>query len=95
MNRPLAVREYIYSHHLARFLSSTKLFTLHAYMSCPKTYRAWRRTTDPYPHTIKLSTEPLPEELGSNEVLVRVHAVGLNYRDVAMLQEGKYPVLFE
>jgi NADPH:quinone reductase-like Zn-dependent oxidoreductase len=64
-------------------------------MSDPKTYRAWRRTTGPYPHTIKLSTETLPNELGAHEVLVRIHAVGLNYRDMAMLKDGKYPIPVE
>jgi NADPH:quinone reductase-like Zn-dependent oxidoreductase len=64
-------------------------------MSYPQTYHAWRRTTGPYPHTIRLSTESLPGELGPNEVLVRIHAVGLNYRDTAMLQGGKYPVPVE
>jgi NADPH:quinone reductase-like Zn-dependent oxidoreductase len=61
-------------------------------MSYPKTYRAWRRTTGPYPHTIQLSTKTLPNNLSANEVLLRVHAVDLNYRDIAILQEGKYPI---
>jgi NADPH:quinone reductase-like Zn-dependent oxidoreductase len=64
-------------------------------MSYPKTYHAWRRTTGPYPHTIQLTTETLPDKLGANDVLLRIHTVGLNYRDVAMLQEGKYPVPVE
>jgi NADPH:quinone reductase-like Zn-dependent oxidoreductase len=58
-------------------------------MSYPKTYRAWRRTTGPYPHTIQLSTKTLLNNLSAKEVLLRVHAVGLNYRDIAILQEGK------
>lgn len=29
--------------------------------------------------------------LGKYDVLIRIHVVSLNYRDVAMLQEGKYP----
>jgi NADPH:quinone reductase-like Zn-dependent oxidoreductase len=60
-------------------------------MSYPKTYRAWRRSATPFPRTLKLSNETLPEALGANDVLIRIHAVSLNYRDVAMLQEGKYP----
>lgn len=64
-------------------------------MSYPKTYRAWRRTTGPYPHHIVSTNEQLPEELGAHDVLIKVHAVALNYRDVAMLQEGKYPAPVE
>jgi NADPH:quinone reductase-like Zn-dependent oxidoreductase len=64
-------------------------------MSFPKTYRAWRRTTSPYPLHIVESTETLPEKLGALDVLIRIHAVSLNYRDVAMLQEGAYPAPVE
>ncbi|EAT82284.2 hypothetical protein SNOG_09949 [Parastagonospora nodorum SN15] len=60
-------------------------------MSYPKTYRAWRRSATPFPRTLKLSNETLPEALDTSDVLIRIHAVSLNYRDVAMLQEGKYP----
>ncbi|KAH7067381.1 chaperonin 10-like protein [Paraphoma chrysanthemicola] len=61
-------------------------------MSLPKTYRAWRRSVTPYPLSLVLSTEQLPEKLGPNDVLIRIHAASLNYRDHAMLKEGKYPV---
>jgi NADPH:quinone reductase-like Zn-dependent oxidoreductase len=64
-------------------------------MSYPKTYRAWRRSTTPYPRTLVLSTETLPDEFGARDVLIRIHAVSLNYRDVAMLREGGYPVEVE
>lgn len=50
-------------------------------MSYPKTYRAWRRSAKPYPLKLVLSTETLPDELGANDVLIRIHAVSLNYRD--------------
>lgn len=60
-------------------------------MSYPKTYRAWRRSVTPYPLTLVSSTEELPGTLNSNDVLVRIRAVSLNYRDIAMLEEGKYP----
>lgn len=57
----------------------------------PSTYKAWRRTTGKEPLTIELTTEqtPKPEDLGNHDVLMKIHAVSLNYRDVAMLH-GKY-----
>ncbi|KAF1980527.1 NAD(P)-binding protein [Bimuria novae-zelandiae CBS 107.79] len=45
----------------------------------------------PYPLTVEPSTENLPESLGPHDVVTRVHAVSLNFRDVAVLQEGRYP----
>ena len=42
--------------------------------------------------SIVQSIETLPKSLGSHDVVLRIHAVSLNYRDVAMLHEGKYPV---
>jgi NADPH:quinone reductase-like Zn-dependent oxidoreductase len=64
-------------------------------MTYPKTYRAWRRSTTPYPRILVSSTEVLPDELGGKEVLIQIHAVSLNYRDGAMLQENEYPVPVE
>lgn len=64
-------------------------------MSHPKTVRSWRRTTQPYPLSIVQSTETLPDVLGALDVVIRIHAVSLNYRDVAMLREGGYPALVE
>lgn len=61
-------------------------------MSHLQTYRVWRRTTGPYPRVIELGTERYPDRLGPHDVLLKIHAVALNYRDVAMLQEGKYPI---
>ncbi|KAL2145074.1 hypothetical protein VTI28DRAFT_7953 [Corynascus sepedonium] len=60
-------------------------------MSLPKTYRAFRRTTGDLPRTISPSTEQLPQQLGPKEVLIKIHAVSLNFRDVAMLN-GRYPI---
>ena len=59
-------------------------------MAIPKTYSAFRRTTGDLPLTIEQSTETLPETLGSQDVLIKVHAVSLNFRDVGMLV-GRYP----
>ena len=64
-------------------------------MPYPKTYRAWRRSAKPFPLKLVLSTETLPDTLGAKDVLIRIHAVSLNYRDAAMLEEGKYPVPVE
>lgn len=63
-------------------------------MAIPKTYQAYRRTTGDIPRTIELSTESLPSSLGPKDVLIKIHAVSLNYRDVAMLH-GRYPVPVE
>ncbi|KAF4944692.1 hypothetical protein FGADI_12514 [Fusarium gaditjirri] len=60
-------------------------------MSIPETYRAFRRTTGDLPRTIEPSTEKAPRELELNEVLIKIHAVSLNFRDVAMLN-GLYPM---
>jgi NADPH:quinone reductase-like Zn-dependent oxidoreductase len=60
-------------------------------MSIPETYKAFRRTTGDLPRTITPTTERLPRELGPHDVLLKVHAVSLNFRDVAMLN-GRYPV---
>lgn len=64
-------------------------------MTYPKTYRAFRRSKTPFPRTISISEETLPDTLGSHDVVIRIHAVALNYRDKAMLEEGKYPVPVE
>jgi NADPH:quinone reductase-like Zn-dependent oxidoreductase len=64
-------------------------------MSYPKTYRAWRRSATPYPLSLVSSTERLPEKLGPHDTLIKIHAVSLNYRDHAMLQEGGYPIPVE
>lgn len=59
-------------------------------MSYPKTYRAIRRTAKPYPLAIEITNETIPKSLGPNDVVIRIHAASLNYRDVAMLHEGKW-----
>lgn len=64
-------------------------------MTLPKTYHAWRRTPQPYPLSIVRTTESTPETLKPHDVLIQIHAVSLNYRDVAMLREGGYPVAVE
>jgi NADPH:quinone reductase-like Zn-dependent oxidoreductase len=60
-------------------------------MALPKTYKAFRHGKGNPPTTLDLVTEELPSSLKSNEVLIRIHAVSLNYRDVAMMH-GNYPV---
>jgi NADPH:quinone reductase-like Zn-dependent oxidoreductase len=60
-------------------------------MQIPKIYKAFRRTTGDLPRTISPSTEELPRELAPHDVLLKIHAVSLNFRDVAMLH-GRYPV---
>lgn len=64
-------------------------------MHYPNTYRAWRRSTGLFPRSIQSTSETIPEVLGIHDVLIRIHAVALNYRDIAMLQEGAYPVPVE
>ncbi|GKT51469.1 zinc-type alcohol dehydrogenase-like protein [Colletotrichum spaethianum] len=62
-------------------------------MTHPTTSLVFRRTDGDLPRTIEQSTEalPAPDELGSRDVLIKIHAVSLNFRDVAMLN-GRYPV---
>jgi NADPH:quinone reductase-like Zn-dependent oxidoreductase len=59
-------------------------------MSYPETYIAYRRTTGPIPNTIEQRRESLPKDLGPHDVVIKNHAVSLNYRDVGMLI-GNYP----
>ena len=54
------------------------------------TYKAYRRSTNPGLKTLIPVTETIPP-LKPTEVLLRIHAVSLNYRDVAMM-DGKYPI---
>ncbi|KAL2203713.1 alcohol dehydrogenase [Sarocladium strictum] len=63
-------------------------------MALPTSYTAFRRTTGNLPRTIEPSTEALPQNLGPKDVLIKIHAVSLNYRDVGMLV-GNYPVEVE
>ncbi|KAK4170637.1 chaperonin 10-like protein, partial [Triangularia setosa] len=60
-------------------------------MPIPETYKAFRRTTGDLPRTIVPSTEPMVQELAPHDVLLKIHAVSLNFRDVGMLN-GRYPV---
>ncbi|RAH75413.1 zinc-dependent alcohol dehydrogenase family protein [Aspergillus aculeatinus CBS 121060] len=57
--------------------------------SLPETYQAFRRTEGTAPLTIEQVTEKLPP-IQSHDILVRIHAVSLNYRDIAML-DNTYP----
>lgn len=58
-------------------------------MSIPQSYKAFRRTADG--SSVEMTEEKLPSSLQPHQVLIRIHAVSLNYRDVAMMN-GKYPV---
>ncbi|KAL1794125.1 hypothetical protein ACET3X_007546 [Alternaria dauci] len=68
-------------------------------MAYPSTYTAYRRSAGKdsasrqNPLTLEKTQETLPEEkdLGPNDVVIKIHAVSLNYRDVAMLVK-EYPV---
>lgn len=51
--------------------------------------RSFRRTKDGT--SLEMSEDPLPKSLKPTEVLIKIHAVSLNYRDVAMIK-GLYPV---
>lgn len=63
-------------------------------MFYPDTYKSFRRTAGDLPYTIEQSQETLPPELGPTEVVIKIRAVSLNYRDVAMLI-GTYPVPYK
>lgn len=65
-------------------------------MAYPSTYSAWRRSglkgTKDQPLTIyRTCDETLPSTLNSNDVLIKIHAISLNYREIAMLI-GTYPI---
>ncbi|ORX91752.1 hypothetical protein BCR34DRAFT_581365 [Clohesyomyces aquaticus] len=59
-------------------------------MSLPSTYRAYRRTSGSRPLTIIPSIETL-QSLSLSQVLIKIHAVSLNFRDIGML-DGRYPI---
>jgi NADPH:quinone reductase-like Zn-dependent oxidoreductase len=69
-------------------------------MSYPSTYTAFRRTagkaSKENPLSLEQTQETLPKEtdLRPNDVVIKIHAVSLNYREVAMLI-GTYPVTVE
>ncbi|KAF3046207.1 hypothetical protein E8E11_009006 [Didymella keratinophila] len=64
-------------------------------MSYPSTYSAWRRSglkgTKEQPLTIyRTHDERLPSALNPNDILIKIRAISLNYREIAMLI-GTYP----
>jgi NADPH:quinone reductase-like Zn-dependent oxidoreductase len=58
-------------------------------MTLPTTHRVYRRTSDG--KSIELLEKPLSHDLKPNQALIKIHAVSLNYRDIAMLN-STYPV---
>ncbi|GAB7362833.1 hypothetical protein MBLNU230_g3136t1 [Neophaeotheca triangularis] len=58
-------------------------------MALPTKTKAFRRTKDG--KSIEAVEDSLPDSLQPSEVLIKIHAVSLNYRDVAMV-EGTYPI---
>ncbi|KAH8692325.1 alcohol dehydrogenase [Talaromyces proteolyticus] len=65
-------------------------------ITVPTHRHAWRRTDDYTPGTakIKLITESLPLPLDPTLVLVKIHAVSLNYRDANIAHGGNpWPVI--
>jgi NADPH:quinone reductase-like Zn-dependent oxidoreductase len=53
-------------------------------MSSVKTTKAWTRTGTTGFDTLKFNEQtPLPE-LGDHDVLVKIHAASLNYRDLSL-----------
>ncbi|KAF9695120.1 hypothetical protein EKO04_006870 [Ascochyta lentis] len=68
-------------------------------MNYPSTYSAWRRSglkgSKEDPLTIyRTDNETLPSTLNPNDVVIKIHAVSLNYREIAMLI-GTYPIELE
>ncbi|TAQ84062.1 hypothetical protein B7494_g7613 [Chlorociboria aeruginascens] len=60
-------------------------------MSIPKTTKAWTiQGENGFDSLIFDAETPIPE-LAANEVLVKIHAASLNYRDL-MLPKGLYPI---
>ncbi|KAI4716114.1 alcohol dehydrogenase [Aureobasidium sp. EXF-10727] len=58
-------------------------------MAFPTTTRAFRRTSDG--KNIELVTESISQSLQPTQVLLKIHAVSLNFRDVGMLHD-RYPI---
>ena len=58
-------------------------------MSLPTTHKVYRRTSDGT--SVELLEEPLSHDLKPGQALLKIHAVSLNFRDIAMLS-GRYPV---
>lgn len=61
----------------------------------PTSRRAFRRTDDfkPGAPKVKLVTENIPSELPVTSVLIKVHAISLNYRDANIANGGNpWPV---
>ena len=69
-------------------------------MSYPSTYSAWRRsegTKAPKDGRLTIRRtydEKLPKDLNPHDVVIKIHAVSLNYREFAMLI-GTYPTELE
>jgi NADPH:quinone reductase-like Zn-dependent oxidoreductase len=57
-------------------------------MTLPTTHRVYRRTSDG--RSIELLEEALSHDLKPHEALIKIHAVSLNFRDIAMIT-GRYP----
>ncbi|PIA93146.1 Zinc-type alcohol dehydrogenase-like protein [Cercospora beticola] len=71
-------------------------FDMPSLRSSPITRKAFRRTDDYTPGTskVQLVTEDLPSPLTPNAVLIKVHAVSLNYRDANIANGGNpWPVI--
>ena len=60
-------------------------------MSYPQMYKLVRRTSGDLPLTVETASQTLPKELGPEDVVIKIHAVSLNFRDIAMLH-GQYPL---
>lgn len=54
-------------------------------MQIPKERSVWRRTAGPPPYRLEQHQEPIPQPLPPTSILIRIHAVSLNYRDANML----------
>ncbi|KAK2774736.1 putative alcohol dehydrogenase [Colletotrichum kahawae] len=59
-------------------------------MAYPETYQSFRRTLGDLPQSVEAASETLPKNLGSNDVVIKIHTVSLNFRDVGILY-GRYP----
>lgn len=60
----------------------------------PQTRSVWRRTAGPPPYRLEQHNETIPDPLPPTSILLRIHAVSLNYRDANMLHgTNPWPVL--
>jgi hypothetical protein len=74
-----------------QIFSKSPLTSIYSTMVLPQIYRTFQHSKGNTPTILVSVTEELSSSLKSNEVLIRIHVLSLNYRLVAIMP-GTYPV---